>query len=149
MVVQWKLPGSLSTWVQRAGRAARDPGRTGLAVLLVERSAYNVDLDDSETVIPTKGPQQRKKTKKGEKAEKKSKAKQKSKKEVQAYAIAHGVRRGEQDGRFDEVAVKCCPPFKPDAADEGMHVFVQTTLCRREVLTATYNNEEPGEFTRL
>ncbi len=34
----------MSNWIQRAGRAARGRGRTGLAVLLVEKSAYNTDL---------------------------------------------------------------------------------------------------------
>ena len=32
-------------FVQRAGRAARSPGTTGLAVLLVEPSAYSLDRD--------------------------------------------------------------------------------------------------------
>lgn len=38
--IQWKLPDCVSTFVQRAGRAARGPGTKGLAVLLVEPSAY-------------------------------------------------------------------------------------------------------------
>jgi superfamily II DNA/RNA helicase len=38
-VVQWKLPAKLSSFVQRAGRAARGPGRTGVAVLLAEPSS--------------------------------------------------------------------------------------------------------------
>ncbi|KAI0041674.1 P-loop containing nucleoside triphosphate hydrolase protein, partial [Auriscalpium vulgare] len=43
VVVQWKTPPTLSAWVQRAGRAARGPGRQGLAIMLVERSAFEVD----------------------------------------------------------------------------------------------------------
>ncbi|EDR03125.1 uncharacterized protein LACBIDRAFT_307604 [Laccaria bicolor S238N-H82] len=43
VIVQWKLPSSVSSFIQRAGRAARGPG-SGLAVLLVEKSAYNIDL---------------------------------------------------------------------------------------------------------
>ncbi|KIO15701.1 hypothetical protein M407DRAFT_48617, partial [Tulasnella calospora MUT 4182] len=39
-VVQYGVPGSLSIWVQRAGRAARDPLLQGLATLIVERSVW-------------------------------------------------------------------------------------------------------------
>ncbi len=46
LVVQWKLPSSVSVFVQQAGRAARGAGRTGLAVLLVEPSAYAVNLEE-------------------------------------------------------------------------------------------------------
>lgn len=43
IVVQWKLTTTVSSFVQRAGRAARAAGRTGLAVLLVEKSVYDAD----------------------------------------------------------------------------------------------------------
>ncbi|THH15238.1 hypothetical protein EUX98_g9497 [Antrodiella citrinella] len=43
VVVQWKLPKTLSSWIQRAGRVARGRGRSGIAVLLVERAAYSPD----------------------------------------------------------------------------------------------------------
>ncbi|KAF5335869.1 hypothetical protein D9758_017235 [Tetrapyrgos nigripes] len=42
----WKLPGSVSAFVQRAGRAARDPNHKGLAVLLVEKTAYSINLEE-------------------------------------------------------------------------------------------------------
>ncbi|KAJ7191550.1 P-loop containing nucleoside triphosphate hydrolase protein [Mycena pura] len=42
LVVQWKLPKNLSSWVQRAGRVARARGSTGMAVMLVERTAFEV-----------------------------------------------------------------------------------------------------------
>ena len=44
MVVQWKLPGSISAFVQCAGYAGRAQDHTGLAVLLVEQAAYGVDI---------------------------------------------------------------------------------------------------------
>jgi superfamily II DNA helicase RecQ len=44
-VVQWKLPKSISAFVQRAGRSARVSGRVGLAVMLVEQSIYATLLD--------------------------------------------------------------------------------------------------------
>ncbi|KIO28655.1 hypothetical protein M407DRAFT_71597, partial [Tulasnella calospora MUT 4182] len=37
-VVQYGVPGSLSIWIQRAGRAARNPSLQGLATLIVEKS---------------------------------------------------------------------------------------------------------------
>ncbi|KAJ2916958.1 hypothetical protein MD484_g3436, partial [Candolleomyces efflorescens] len=53
VVVQWKLPSSVSSWVQRAGRAARDPDRKGMAVLLVERiHAQNLPSHAATTAIP-------------------------------------------------------------------------------------------------
>ncbi|KAF9490110.1 hypothetical protein BDN71DRAFT_1524508 [Pleurotus eryngii] len=57
LVVQWRLLKKLSTFVQRAGRAARAPGRTGLAVLLVEKSVYGkvVGIADPKTELNTKG----------------------------------------------------------------------------------------------
>ena len=42
MVVQFWVLESLAVWVQRAGRAARDPDIEGLAVLLVEKSVYKL-----------------------------------------------------------------------------------------------------------
>jgi len=52
--VQWKLPASVSTFVQRAGRAGRGPGCRGLAVLLVEKSTYEADLSQLELFEGTK-----------------------------------------------------------------------------------------------
>ncbi|KAJ7237511.1 P-loop containing nucleoside triphosphate hydrolase protein [Mycena rebaudengoi] len=40
LVVQWKTPKTLSSWIQRAGRAARKGGTEGLAVMIVEKSAF-------------------------------------------------------------------------------------------------------------
>ncbi|KAH7904037.1 hypothetical protein BJ138DRAFT_1019698, partial [Hygrophoropsis aurantiaca] len=54
IVVQWKLPAKMSSFVQRAGRAARGPGRTGVAILLVEPSAYTVRLEQEVNVELTK-----------------------------------------------------------------------------------------------
>lgn len=47
-MVQWKLPDSTSVWVQQAGRAAWGFGRVGLAVLLVEKSAFGLDCETFE-----------------------------------------------------------------------------------------------------
>lgn len=40
IVIQWKLPRSISVSVQRAGRCGRTPGTVGLEVLLAEPSEH-------------------------------------------------------------------------------------------------------------
>ncbi|KAJ7241219.1 P-loop containing nucleoside triphosphate hydrolase protein [Mycena haematopus] len=140
VVVQWKLPASLSLFVQRAGRAARASGRTGLAILLVEPSAYGIDIEKG---LVAKGSTARgKKTPAKEKesdAEKRRKAKQRK-----LHAKLRGVNRGASGGKFDTVFVNDTPPLDPEAADEGLLVFTQTGECRRKVLTTVYNNKTPN-----
>ena len=64
--MQWKLPGSVSAFVQRAGHAARAQNHAGLAVLLVEQSAYGVDIgeDMREAEATAKGLPRQQKTQK-------------------------------------------------------------------------------------
>lgn len=59
-VVQWKLPATFSNFIQRAGRAARGRGCNGLAVLLVEKPAYNVDLV-TDSASTSRGKKKKKK----------------------------------------------------------------------------------------
>ncbi|KAJ7038353.1 P-loop containing nucleoside triphosphate hydrolase protein [Mycena alexandri] len=137
VVVQWKLPASMSLFVQRAGRAARASGRTGVAILLVEPSAYGIDLAE---VVAAK-VQGGKGKKKGDKeketaAEKREKAKRKKE-----YAKMRGVQRGAAGGRHDTIFAVETPMLDPEAQDEGLLVFVQTTKCRRAVLTEIYDNK--------
>jgi hypothetical protein len=132
--VQWKLPASVSTFVQRAGRAARGPGRVGLAVLLVEKSVYEADLSRLESGFNnTKS--------------KKSKGVRQSStypKATKKYAISRGLLRGAYGGgkcdeilRRDEVILDC------ESADEGLYTLVQTGKCRRNVLTIIFKNTNP------
>jgi superfamily II DNA/RNA helicase len=92
--VQWKLPQSLSTFVQRAGRAARSASRSGLAVLLVERSTYEIKLDE----IRKEKPKPKPKAKGGAKSKPTGNNKagdevvKRAKKDSQAAAIANGVK---------------------------------------------------------
>ncbi|TFY52110.1 hypothetical protein EVJ58_g10196 [Rhodofomes roseus] len=133
IVVQWKLPATFSNFVQRAGRAARGRGRTGLAVLIVERSAYAIDLTpvpppnatDFQSTTPGKG--RRKPAVRGRK--KKTSAQRKANKE---YADAHGVNRGGMSCK-DDVPNGTPPCLDPEALDEGLLTFVQSTSCRRRV----------------
>jgi superfamily II DNA/RNA helicase len=133
VVVQWKLTSTLSSFVQRAGRAGRGPGTSGLAVLLVEKSAYGVNLDELEQNSPS--------SKQGTKGKC-----SKSKKVAQAYAAACGVHRGSYMATKDAIVG---PPKerKPDvsAPNEGLHALVQTTVCRRRVIASAYGNTTIGE----
>ncbi|KAJ7437768.1 P-loop containing nucleoside triphosphate hydrolase protein [Mycena latifolia] len=132
VVVQWKLPASMSIWVQRAGRAGRARGSRGLAVLLVEPSAYGVDL--AEGTAKTAGGRAKKK------GRRRIRRKSKKKKE---HARARGVHRGSAGGKHDAIFVVDTPPLDPEAEDEGLLVFIQTGECRRAVLTLIYNNQLP------
>ncbi|EDQ98295.1 uncharacterized protein LACBIDRAFT_304441 [Laccaria bicolor S238N-H82] len=134
IVVQWKLPSSVSSFVQRAGRAARGYGRSGLVVLLVEKSAYDVDLTDPQG--KTKG---KPKTKKANVREPTNYAKSKDK----DYAVNHGVLRGAFGGASDEIPARIEVPLDQLAIDEGLHMLVQSMDCRRKVLTEIYGNEIP------
>ncbi|KAH9929200.1 P-loop containing nucleoside triphosphate hydrolase protein [Fomitopsis serialis] len=146
IVVQWKLPATFSNFIQRAGRAARGRGREGLAILIVERSAYalNLTLDEpssnglnqaprlSDAALPAqrsnKAPARRgKPVIRGRK--KKTSTQAKANKE---YADAHGINRG-GTSRKDGVPASKQPCLDPDALDEGLLAFVQSTTCRRRV----------------
>ncbi|KAH9836597.1 P-loop containing nucleoside triphosphate hydrolase protein [Rhodofomes roseus] len=138
VVVQWKLPGTFSNFVQRAGRAARGRGRQGLAVLIVERTAYTVDLsalqstDESNTGTHGKGNTSA--TVRGRK--------RKTAPQVKAgkdYAELHGVNRGGSSGK-DAPPQGTQPPLDPESLDEGLHTFVQSTHCRRRVWAEVFES---------
>ncbi|KAI0363847.1 P-loop containing nucleoside triphosphate hydrolase protein [Pilatotrama ljubarskyi] len=126
-VVQWKLPATMSNFIQRAGRAARGRNRTGLAVLLVERSVYNTDLVSE--VEP--GTSSNKKSGRG-KAARAREAKPRGKKEVREYALAHGIARGGSK-KLDAPPCGLPPRIDAEAADEGLASFAQSVTCRRKV----------------
>jgi superfamily II DNA/RNA helicase len=134
IVVQWKLTTTVSSFVQRAGRAARASGRTGLAVLLVEKSVYDADLDK---------PHQVDQRSKGKNYSRQSTNYTKSK--SKDYAMKRGVLRGAYGGLSDEVAVGIEVPIDFSASDEGAHSLVQSTTCRRGVLTKIYGNKKAGK----
>jgi superfamily II DNA/RNA helicase len=134
VVVQWKLPGSTALFVQRAGRAARRWGRIGLAVLLVERSAYEVDLKALDEEAEAQSVE-------GKKAAGKTKGKgTKKTKGGKTYADAAGVNRGTYGGQSDTIFARVEPSAGFKGKDEGLYVLVQTSLCRRKVLHKVYDN---------
>lgn len=141
VVVQWKLPPTLSSFVQRAGRAARGLGRSGLAVLLVEKAAYDLDVNvgADQNTKSTK--------KKGTVRERTEYPKSKDK----DYAIRHGVLRGAYGGQSDAVEEKdkVAVPADLYSIDEGLYAFVQTMACRRAVLTEVYENDKPSKWPSI
>jgi superfamily II DNA/RNA helicase len=137
MVVQWKLTPTVSSFVQRAGRAARASGRTGLAVLLVEKSVYEADLDK---------PHQDDQKSRGKKSIRQSTNYARTK--SRDFAIKRGVLRGAYGGLSDEVSVGIEVPVDVSSSDEGAHSLVQSTTCRRGVLTKIYGNEKAGKHCK-
>lgn len=47
LVVQYRVPKELSTWIQRAGRAARDPTLSATAVLIAEPSYFDEEKEQA------------------------------------------------------------------------------------------------------
>ncbi|KAF8064911.1 P-loop containing nucleoside triphosphate hydrolase protein, partial [Lyophyllum atratum] len=141
IVSQWKLPANVSSFVQRAGRAARAASRVGLAVLLVEKSAYEADLSGLETNLQKDAGKSKRKGKKAA-GVRQSDGYPKATKE---YAVLHGVNRGGHGGQDDnrELATDDVS-IDFGAADEGLHSLVQTVRCRRRVLMKVFGNDEPN-----
>ncbi|KAF4610293.1 hypothetical protein D9613_010675 [Agrocybe pediades] len=135
VVVQWKLPSCVSAFVQRAGRAARDPSRAGLAVLLVEKSVFDVNITQ---VDREEGDKNTPATKR--KGVRQSLAHSKAPK---GYAVRHGVQRGAHHGLSDDNLLNAAVPLDSKSPDEGLYSLVQTGKCRREVLGEIYDNEHP------
>lgn len=141
MVVQWRLPEKFSSFIQRAGRAARGQDRTGVAVLLAESSAYSVDLLSSASNGQTS------KKKRGARQSKAPSAP--GRKLPKNYAKLHGKARGNRVGDDVLPVDEAAPPVvESDTANEGLHHFVQSTTCRREVLQTIYCNPDTGEFKK-
>lgn len=138
IVVQWKLPASVSTFVQRAGRAGRGEGSSGLAVLLVEKSVYEADISQLES----EGTKKKKKT-----GVRRSATYPKANKQ---YAIAHGLLRGAYGGgACDDNILNVDVQLDHTSPDEGLYTLVQTGGCRRQVLTAVYKNKTACTFSVL
>lgn len=119
--------------MQRAGRAGRDPKRTGLAVLLIEKSVYEADLTKLDEALS---------------GHKRKSVRQSSTypKALKGYMIRHNVQRGSFGGLSDENLSKDVP-LDTKSLDEGLYTLAQTGLCRRKVLTLIYGNDIPREFT--
>jgi hypothetical protein len=109
---------------------------SGLAVLLVEKSAYDVDLTEAIRVNQMKS-----KKRKGNVREATKHPKSKDK----TYAVKHGVLHGAFGGAYDTIPAQIEVPLDLLSLDEGLHTLVQTTECRRKVLMMIYANKESGK----
>ncbi|EAU85201.2 ATP-dependent DNA helicase recQ [Coprinopsis cinerea okayama7 len=149
LVVQWKMPDSISTFVQRAGRAARSPGTSGMAVLLVEKSAYNVDLQTLNTQTTTTQSIRVKSVNPTNANKPAQSTDKRTKKEVQMYAAACGAHRGKHSGCSDELpSTRLEPHIDVEHSNEGLYALIQTTLCRRRVLLTVYDNHTADPVDR-
>ncbi|KAG7087024.1 hypothetical protein E1B28_013003 [Marasmius oreades] len=126
VVVQWKIPATLSSFVQHAGWAVRSPGIKGRAILLVEKSTYNVVLGPLAETL---------KDKKLTPAAKRKK--------VQEYAEEHGILRGAANPQGDSKYTRTSPPVDVENEHENVHAFVQTGICRWAILAEVFGNEKP------
>ncbi|KAJ2990544.1 hypothetical protein NUW54_g8438 [Trametes sanguinea] len=134
LVVQWKLPSTLSSFIQRAGRAARAPSRHGMAVLLVERSAFSPP-QRSKPACRRQDPGSVEQS-----ARSSSLGALASRQSSREYANAHGLRRGTHAGSHDTPPSGDQPSLDPDSPDEGILAFVQSVRCRRDLWLAAYDS---------
>jgi hypothetical protein len=111
--------------------------------MLVEPSAYAVNVSELMHKLPKEKKRGTQKTKltAAEKAAAAEEKKQRTK-ERKEYAQLHGVRRGSADGKHDEIPVHAKDTIDQEAADEGLHVLVQASTCRRRILTEIYGNAD-------
>ena len=123
VVIQWKLPRKLSSFIQHAGCAAQGPNTTGLAVLLVEPAAYSIQLSQPK-------PQNQGCSKKKQEASQASNTSQVTATHLQHgeekdYPHSHGHFQGAWDAN-DTLTPSLLgnPPFSEDDESEGAYLFV-------------------------
>lgn len=140
--MQWKLPDKLSTFVQRAGRAARRKGTAGLAVLLVEPSAYTVKPDSVSPSAEGSAATQSTRRRVGGVG--------KRPRAAAGWAKEHGRRRGEySSGAGNDISRAIKLLVQEDADDEGLIALVQTGDCRRRVMADAFGQRDTSEPTAL
>jgi hypothetical protein len=62
-----------------------------------------------------------------------------------AYGIQHGQKRGTHSGTHDIIAPIDEPTTIDDAPGEGLYSYIQTTICRRAILTRIFHNTTPSK----
>ncbi|KAH9897008.1 hypothetical protein C8Q73DRAFT_780555 [Cubamyces lactineus] len=155
-VVQWKLPTTFSSFIQRAGRAARGRGRTGTAILLVEKSAYSIDKVNVQASGANGKAGSTAKTRRKAAAASKpapdgepggaSSSVKREPKEAREYARSHGVGRG-GTSHDDAPPNGQQPLLDPEDPDEGLLTFVQSVSCRRLVWAEVFESPAPTALT--
>lgn len=111
--------------MQHARRAARGRGRTGLAVLLVERTAYSINMTPSNRpvnadILAAEKPAERlhQPTKKARR--RRAKAAVGAGKAPKDYAKHHGVHRGNNKRQDAVPDLDEQPRLNAESADEGL-----------------------------
>lgn len=113
-----------------------------MAVLLVEPSAYKIDLSTAtQPVDEDKAPTKKRKGVRGR--GRPSKPKKQKGAGGKKYADARGAKRGSRGRKQDVIYIQEQPQIDLDALNEGLYMLVQTGTCRRLVLTEIYANETP------
>ncbi|PPQ92834.1 hypothetical protein CVT25_004322 [Psilocybe cyanescens] len=145
IVVQWKVAETLSSWVQRAGRAARGHGRQGLSVMIVEKAAFEIIAFPSLSIDPslsstTQDTAESRGIGRGRvrALHRRVQGRVAATKQGAEYAVAHGQKRGTYGAEHDEIVrideTNVTSEMLRDAKGEGIYFYVQTTNCRRSVL---------------
>ncbi|KAJ7916403.1 P-loop containing nucleoside triphosphate hydrolase protein [Mycena leptocephala] len=148
LVVQWKAPTNMSSWVQRAGRAARGRGRKGLAVMLVEKTAFEtgVDITPPPATMNTRPSGTRGRGGRGSRRGKGGRGAARGPKQGKDYATLHGQRRGWYGGKDDVIQPsesQAMPDIPRDSPGEGLFIYIQTTtVCRRLIMSQIFENEK-------
>ncbi|KAJ6454029.1 hypothetical protein C8R47DRAFT_997476, partial [Mycena vitilis] len=147
LVVQWKLPKNLSSWIQRAGRAARGPGLQGMAVMLVEKSAFELSTAADDIPAASVAPSTRGRARgRGRGIGGRGGGGRRGGNNVsKGYAERHGQRRGWHKGHNDDIRAleDAYAEIPVDALAEGLYLVVQATICRRIVLSRIFKNATP------
>lgn len=147
-VIQWKAPTNISSWVQRAGRAARAPGRTGLAVMIVEKTSFEAEVSFTPPVDVGSGESARGPGNIGHRGRGVGRGRGHARgvKRGAGYGVARGAKRGSYSGLNDNVTRLDEPThIAPDAPGEGLYSYIQTTVCRRKILTMVFGNEHSSQ----
>ena len=126
MVVQYRVPKELNTWIQRAGRAARDPKLNAMAVLIAEPSYF----DD-------------KKKRTAERAAARDARKRQAVGQLQLAASKRpGASTAGAQSR-DDVEEELRPVLKCEKAmDDSINAGQRAEKCRRKVVNAHFGNND-------
>ena len=131
--------------MQRAGRAARGPGRQGLAVMIVEKSAFEVieeklNTSDQQSSVAALGQGRGGRGRGGSRGGRRGGVKG-----GVAYGVLHGSKRGQHGGAHDipspeEEKVPEPVGAVESAEKEGLYLYIQTSDCRRILLGKVFKN---------
>ena len=156
IVVQWKVPENVSSWVQRAGRAARGDGRQGLAVMIVEKAAFEIaafpQAPAGHLTTSTRGINHGRGRGRGRGTASLGRGQGRTTavnlKQGLEYATAHGQKRGMFGGEHDTITklneTHITSDMLRDAKGEGIYFYIQTTNCHRLVLRMVFQNAPSG-----